>query len=232
MKITVEIDDEELRRVLAPLVPQIPVAQAHAPTKLLTVQELAERLAVSRSKAYELLYKGEIQSLTIGRTRRVSPVALAEFISRPKDNPLTPGPTQSYERPPRAAVPKVAARTQPPRSKRRPKPVLPIDLSPRQANTTSSSWMSDSEFEEVLSSMLKHGWPTDVIDDIRRDHTQGIERTYVLAVNDAARYLGLTRAGVEKLIKSAKLRLFTIAPTYRDQKPSQRIPAKDVASLA
>jgi len=91
--------------------------------------------------------------------------------------------------------------------------------------------MSDVEFEEVLSSMLKNGWPPDVIDDIRADHTEQIERVYVLAIKDAATYLGLSRYGVEKLIKTGKLRLFTIAPTFRDEKPSQRIPAKDVAAI-
>jgi hypothetical protein len=61
--------------------------------------------------------------------------------------------------------------------------------------------------------MLKNGWPPDVIDDIRTDHRKQIERVYVLAINDAATYLGLSRYGVEKLIKTGKLRLFTIAPT-------------------
>jgi hypothetical protein len=79
--------------------------------------------------------------------------------------------------------------------------------------------------------MLKNGWPPDVIDDIRTDHTKQIERVYVLAINDVATYLGLSRYGVEKLIRAGKLRLFTIAPTYRDDKPSQRIPAKDVTAL-
>jgi hypothetical protein len=47
----------------------------------------------------------------------------------------------------------------------------------------------------------------------------------------AATYLGLTRYGVEKLINTGKLRLFTIAPIYRDEKPAKRIPTKDVAAL-
>ncbi len=232
MRVTIEIDDEEVRRVLAPLVPHVAPTNEHLQTKLLTVRELADHLGVSRSKAYELLYKGEIQSLTIGRTRRVSPAALAEFISRPKENPPTLEPTQRYEQPRRATAAKATVASQTPRTKRGLKPVPTIDLSPRQANTASSSWMSDTEFEEVLSSMLKHGWLTDVIDDIREDHKQGIERTYVLAISDAATYLGLSRYGVEKLIKAGKLRLFTIAPVYGDPKPSQRIPAKDLASLA
>jgi excisionase family DNA binding protein len=86
LKITIEIDDQEVRRVLAPLVQQATVGQVQPLSRLLKVNEVADRLGVSRNKAYELLYKGEIQSLTIGRTRRVSPDALAEFIARPREN--------------------------------------------------------------------------------------------------------------------------------------------------
>jgi len=53
-----------------------------------------------------------------------------------------------------------------------------------------------------------------------------VHRVNVLTINDAATYLGLSRSGVEKLITAGKLRLFTIAPTYRDEKPAKRIPAK------
>jgi excisionase family DNA binding protein len=231
MRITIEIDDEEVRRVLAPLVPHLPPALAPAPTKLLTVQEVADHLAVSRSKAYELLYKGEIQSLTIGRTRRVSAAALTEFIARPKENPFDyhPAPRQLSTR--QVSPPKAPAPSQPSTRKRPSKPTPTIDLSPRPVAASSGTALSDTEFEEVLSSMLAHGWPTDVIDDIRTDHKQGIDRVYVLAINDAARYLGLSRYATDKLIQAGKLRLFTIAPAYRDQKPSQRIPAKDVAAL-
>ena len=231
MKITIEIDDEEVRRVLAPLVPQMPPALGQAPTKLLTVQELADHLRVSRSKAYELLYKGEIQSLTVGRTRRVSPVALAEFISRPKENPFDFNPPPRHVSIPHVSMPKAAASARTPRPTRTAKVARTVDLSPKLVPPSSGFAMSDAEFEEVLSSMLKHGWPSDVVDDIRSDRVKGIQRAYVLAINDAAAYLGLSRYGVEKLIKAGKLRLFTIAPTYRDEKPSHRIPAKDVAAL-
>ncbi len=91
--------------------------------------------------------------------------------------------------------------------------------------------MSDGEFEQVLASMLEKGWPADVIKQIRVDHIERVQRVYVLTINDAASYLGLSRYGVEKLINAAKLRLFTIAPTYRDEKPAKRLPAKDVAGL-
>ena len=222
MKVTIEIDDEEVRRVLAPLVPQLPPALGQPPTKLLTVQEVADRLGVSRGKAYELLYKGEIQSLTIGRTRRVSQGALAEFIARPRESPFDVISPLRHLSTRQARTPKGSAASQTPVPERMPTSAQTIDLSPRPVPASSGLAMSETEFEEVLSSMLKNGWPRDVIDDIRTDHKQGIERVYVLAINHAATYLGLSRYGVEKLIKNGKLRLFTIAPTYRDQKPSQR----------
>jgi hypothetical protein len=65
----------------------------------------------------------------------------------------------------------------------------------------------------------------------RTDRKEGVHRVNVLTINDAARYLGLSRSGVARLVKAGKLRLFTIAPTYRDEKPAKRIPAKDVAGL-
>ena len=52
-----------------------------------------------------------------------------------------------------------------------------------------------------------------------------------MTINDAAKYLGLSRYGVEKLVKAGKLRRLTIAPMYRDQKPETRIPAKDILAL-
>lgn len=234
MRITVDIDDDEIRRILAPLLQQAPAVYAQPPTKLLNVKEVADHLGVSRNKVYELLYRGEIQSLAIGRTRRISPVALAEFISRPKDDGLhfDPQPRQVLPRPaytPKTPVP--SPKPAPPRTRRR-KPADTIDLSPKPLPPEPShAKMSEEEVEGALASMLEKGWPEDVVEQIRTDRKEGVHRVNVLTINDAARYLGLSRSGVEKLVKAGKLRLFTIAPTYRDEKPATRIPAKDVAGL-
>ena len=206
--------------------------QAQPPTKLLNVKEVADRLGVGRNKVYELLYKGEIRSVAIGRTRRISPVALAEFIARPTENALDidPLPRQLLRRsasPPKTPVP---PRPPTPTERRRTKSVETIDLSPKPVPPTSHLGMSEGEFEQVLASMLEKGWPADVIEQIRADHKEGVHRVNVLTVNDATRYLGLSRYGIEKLIKAGKLRLFTITPTYRDEEPAN-IPAKDVAGL-
>lgn len=46
---------------------------------LLTVEEVAERLRIGRTKAYELVKDGEIESVRIGRLRRVPKAAVDEY---------------------------------------------------------------------------------------------------------------------------------------------------------
>jgi excisionase family DNA binding protein len=53
--------------------------------KLLTVVEAAHELGISRSKLYELLADGELPSVRIGRTRRISVTALEEFVAAHTD---------------------------------------------------------------------------------------------------------------------------------------------------
>lgn len=49
---------------------------------LLTISEVAFRLGLGRSFIYELVMKGEIKSLKIGRARRIPVAALDEFVAR------------------------------------------------------------------------------------------------------------------------------------------------------
>lgn len=49
---------------------------------LLTVEEVAEALQVGRCMVYDLLRTGQLESVKIGRLRRVRPEALREFTSR------------------------------------------------------------------------------------------------------------------------------------------------------
>jgi excisionase family DNA binding protein len=49
---------------------------------LLTVPEAAEALAISRSKLYELLASGAIDSIRIDGSRRIPLTALKEYIPR------------------------------------------------------------------------------------------------------------------------------------------------------
>ena len=49
---------------------------------LLTPAEAARRLSLARSTLYELLLRREIESITIGRARRIPMSALVAYIDR------------------------------------------------------------------------------------------------------------------------------------------------------
>jgi excisionase family DNA binding protein len=49
--------------------------------RLLTINEVAELLRVSRWSVYQLIWSGQLHTLTIGRRRLVRPSALAECVA-------------------------------------------------------------------------------------------------------------------------------------------------------
>lgn len=49
---------------------------------LLTPEEAAKRLSVGRTTVYELMGSGQLESMTIGRSRRIHTDALNEFVNR------------------------------------------------------------------------------------------------------------------------------------------------------
>jgi excisionase family DNA binding protein len=51
-------------------------------TVLLRPQEAADALGISRSKLYELLRAGEVESVCIARSRRVPVDALNDYVAR------------------------------------------------------------------------------------------------------------------------------------------------------
>jgi hypothetical protein len=102
-----------------------------------------------------------------------------------------------------------------------PKPVVP-DTGPE---------LSDDEWEQIFGQLKERGWPGDVVEQVRRDRKEGITRTYVLKVSDAARYLGLSPRALDKLVGAGKLRISTVRSQYRDEKSEKLIPAKDVLAL-
>lgn len=53
--------------------------------ELLTVEQAAEILHVSRDKVYYLLRSGRLRSVKIGKLRRISPAWIAEFIEEAED---------------------------------------------------------------------------------------------------------------------------------------------------
>ena len=59
------------------------VSRAERPPRLLlTVEEAAERIGFCRSNMFKLIRRGEIQSVRVGRLRRVTPGALEDFVRR------------------------------------------------------------------------------------------------------------------------------------------------------
>ena len=48
---------------------------------LLTVEEAAMRLGLSRSHCYRLIQTGALRSISIGRSRRIPVFVLSEFVS-------------------------------------------------------------------------------------------------------------------------------------------------------
>jgi excisionase family DNA binding protein len=49
---------------------------------LLTVEQAAERLQLGRTTVYALISSGELESVTVGRLRRIPAEALPEYVSR------------------------------------------------------------------------------------------------------------------------------------------------------
>lgn len=49
---------------------------------LLRPEEAADRLGIGRSQMFDLLRRGEIVSISLGKSRRVPVGALEEFVSR------------------------------------------------------------------------------------------------------------------------------------------------------
>jgi excisionase family DNA binding protein len=49
---------------------------------LLTPEQAAATLAICRTKVYELLASGELESVQIGASRRIPYVALTEYVQR------------------------------------------------------------------------------------------------------------------------------------------------------
>ena len=50
--------------------------------QLLTIDQAKQRLAIGKSKLWQLIQRGEIRSIKIGRARRIPIEAIDEFIAR------------------------------------------------------------------------------------------------------------------------------------------------------
>jgi len=63
-------------------IPEIPAQRAMPERVLLTVAEAAERLGIGKTKTYALVKSGEIESVLIGRLRRVHVDAITAYADR------------------------------------------------------------------------------------------------------------------------------------------------------
>lgn len=59
--------------------PQIPAPRVSPEQTLLTVEEAAERLRIGRTRMFALVKSEEIESVQIGRLRRIHPDAIEKF---------------------------------------------------------------------------------------------------------------------------------------------------------
>jgi excisionase family DNA binding protein len=59
--------------------PQIPAPRVSPEQTLLTVEEAAQRLRIGRTRMFALVKSGEIESVQIGRFRRIHPDAIEKF---------------------------------------------------------------------------------------------------------------------------------------------------------
>ncbi|WP_107097579.1 excisionase family DNA-binding protein [Streptomyces sp. WMMB 322] len=53
---------------------------------LLTVEEAARRLGIGRTVCYRLISSGELESVTLGRLRKVPAEAVPEYVARLRNN--------------------------------------------------------------------------------------------------------------------------------------------------
>ncbi len=58
---------------------------------LLTTTEAAQALGICRSKLYELITSGQLESVRIDRARRVPAVAVREYVERLRPRPVDDG---------------------------------------------------------------------------------------------------------------------------------------------
>ncbi len=79
-------DGQRIQRRHFESAPAPPRQRPADPPLLVTVEEAARRLSIGRTAAYLLVLNGELQSVKIGRTRRVVVASLEAYIQRLVDH--------------------------------------------------------------------------------------------------------------------------------------------------
>jgi excisionase family DNA binding protein len=72
------------------LIEAFPSAPIESPRILLTVQEAAHVLGIGRTLMYSLIMSGEVESVPIGRLRRIPAECLTEYVTRLRESQTKP----------------------------------------------------------------------------------------------------------------------------------------------
>ncbi len=80
MEQLIELSDETASGL--PAINGAPQRTERPPRLLLTVEEAAERIGICRSNMFKLVRQGDVESVKVGRLRRVTPAALEDFVKR------------------------------------------------------------------------------------------------------------------------------------------------------
>jgi len=230
MKITIEIPDVEVHRVLAPLLHQdvLPSVERMSTTipgpAMMRIGDAANHLAISRHSLYQLVARGEVPSVKIGRSIRIPAESLSTFIReeslrQKQEKEATSQRWKDWARPTRearAVVPKPA--TVPPSVKRQPKPPKkPFDLTPKPRPAESNGWTREDHLG-VLKHMEEGGWPAELTALMLEDWDAGVLRNYVLRAADLAELLAISRSTAGAMIKRGAIPSFSPEPIYRNDK--------------
>ncbi|GAB3751966.1 helix-turn-helix domain-containing protein [Microlunatus parietis] len=73
------------------LVPDTTVSLTDAPVLLLRIEEAAARLGIARTLMYHLVRTGEVESVHVGRLRRVPVACLEEYVAALRARPSAAG---------------------------------------------------------------------------------------------------------------------------------------------
>jgi len=68
---------------------EVPLPRRTTEHALLTVEEAADRLRIGRTRMFALVKSGEIESVQIGRSRRIHPDAIDAYARRLQNEPRT-----------------------------------------------------------------------------------------------------------------------------------------------
>ncbi|QDP94967.1 helix-turn-helix domain-containing protein [Microlunatus elymi] len=81
-----ELNEHQVTSTSAPIDESCSDIHVHteidAPTLLLRIEDAAARLGIARSMMYELVRSGEVESVRVGRLRRIPVECLEEYVSR------------------------------------------------------------------------------------------------------------------------------------------------------